>query len=278
MAVSPRKRRKRTPRKRRRASAPTWWRKALDTWPKKAAAAVGAAVFASAMSYFLGADFWSGVEKKVGTAGPPVQVTTITDIDRFDSGVVHLPEFVVDRPIGEVPPPPSGNAAEGRFAWGKEIGGVDAFASLIRVVISGKAKAPVLLQSLRIRVVDRRRPLSGTLLSYSGRGQPQSVRYVQVDLAKEPPAWTYIGPEGKPGELFPLRVTESETEVFDIYAFATRGDVYWYLELDYTADGDQGTARIDDDGEPFRTTQSGAPGQRQYAWIHGRWRPLPDPG
>jgi hypothetical protein len=61
-----------------------------------------------------------------------VEITTLTDIDRFDSDVVHIPEFVVTRPIDEVPPPPNGDKPEGRYAWAKEMGGVDATGSLFR--------------------------------------------------------------------------------------------------------------------------------------------------
>ena len=134
MAVSPRKRRRRSPRKAKRASSTQWWRTALDTWPKKIAAAVGGALFASAMSYFIGADFWHGVERKVGTAGPPVQITTLTDIDRFDSDLGHFPEFIVDRPIERSLVPRTATrrraVTDGRRRWA----GVDASASLIRVV------------------------------------------------------------------------------------------------------------------------------------------------
>ena len=272
MAVRPRRRRKRTPRKRSRASAPPWWKTALDTWPKKAAAAVAGALFASAMSYFLGADFWSGVEKKVGTAGPPIRITTITDIDRFESRAVHIPEFLVDRPIQRVPRPPNGNSFEGRFEWAKALGGVDAEASLIRVVVAGKTKSPVLLQGLRFKLVDSRPALKGTLLSYMGIGAAQGVRYIEVNLGNHPPTWKYLGLEGQPEEHFPLRVTESDSEVFDILAYGPRGDDYWQLALDYTADGEQHSATIDDDGEPFHTTRSRVAGQRTYVWDRGHWR------
>jgi len=101
---------------------------------------------ASGVSYFIGADFWKGVEKKIGTAGAPVEVTMLTDIDRFNSDVVHIPEFVVTRPISEVPRPPSGNNSDGRWAWAKKMGGVDVTESLFRTVVAGKEASPVALQ------------------------------------------------------------------------------------------------------------------------------------
>jgi hypothetical protein len=51
--------------------------------------------------------------------------------------------------------------------------------------------------------------------------------------------------------------------------------VSWHLELDYTADGEQGTIKIDDRGKPFRTTESRARNQKGYGWLNGRWQPLP---
>jgi len=125
-----------------------------------------------------------------------------------------------------------------------------------------------------VKVVDRRPPLKGTLLTYTGVGAPQSVRYIQIDLSKSPPKWDYIGPEGKPEEHFPLRVTASDSEVFDVQAFTLKGDGSWYLEFDYTANGEQGAFRVDDHGKPFRTTEGSAPGQDPYAWINGRWELL----
>jgi hypothetical protein len=235
------------------------------------AAAIAAALLASGTSYFIGADFWRGVEEKVGTADAPVQAVTITDVDRFDSDVAHVPEFVVPRPVGQIPPPPNGDSEEGRWSWAHDLGGVDASSSLMRVTITGRESAPVILQALRVRVDERRPPLRGSLISYLGLGAPQSVRYVEVDLAVDPPTWKFIGEEGEAEDHFPLRVSASETEVFDVQVLRVRGDVSWYLELEYTADGEQGVARIDDNGTPFRTTEADPGAQDFVAWQDGRW-------
>jgi hypothetical protein len=235
------------------------------------AAAVAAALLASGTSYFIGADFWRGVEETVGTADAPVQAVTITDVDRFDSDVVHVPEFVVPRPVGQIPPPPNGASEEGRWSWAHDLGGVDAASSLMRVTVTGRESAPVILQGLRVRVDERRPPLRGSLISYLGLGAPQSVRYVEVDLAVDPPTWRFVGEGGEAEDHFPLRVSASETEVFDVQVLRVRGDVAWHLELEYTADGEQGVARIDAGGSPFRTTEVHAGAQEFFAWEDGRW-------
>jgi hypothetical protein len=67
-------------------------------------------------------------------------------------------------------------------------------------------------------------------------------RAVHPDRSDEEPAEVGLHrAEGQAQEHFPLRVSSSDSEVFDIQAFTLRGDVSWYLEFDYTADGDQGT-------------------------------------
>jgi hypothetical protein len=211
------------------------------------------------------------VEEKVGTADAPVEATAITDIDRFDSDVVHIPEFVVPRPIDRIPAPPNGDSPEGRYRWARDLGGVDASSTLTRVTITGADSTPVILQGLRVRVDERRPPLRGSHLGYFGVGAPQSVRYVEVDLSADPPSWRFIGQEGEPEEHFPLRVSASETEVFDVQAVKARGDVSWHLELEYTADGEQDVLRIDDHGQPFRTTEVDSAVQDFYGWLNGRW-------
>lgn len=246
-------------------------RNALKTWPRKLAAAIAAALVASGTSYFLGADFWRGVEEKVGTADAPAQASAITDIDRFDSDVVHIPEFVVPRPIDRIPAPPNGDSPEGRYRWAHDLRGVDASSTLTRVTITGAESTPVILQGLRVRVDERRPPLRGSHLGYFGVGAPQSVRYVEVDLSADPPTWRFIGQEGEPEEHFPLRVSASETEVFDVQAVKARGDISWHLELEYTADGEQDILRIDDHGQPFRTTEIDSAVQDFYGWLDGRW-------
>jgi hypothetical protein len=100
------------------------------------------------------------------------------------------------------------------------------------------------------------------------------VRYVEVDLSTHSPTWEFIGREGEPEEHFPLRVSASEAEVFDVQACCARGDVSWHLELEYTADGEQGAVRIDDDGKPFRTTERDPSVQDAYGWLEGRWASL----
>lgn len=57
-----------------------------------------------------------------------------------------------------------------------------------------------------------------------------------------------------PAKDFPYRVSSTDVEVFHIDAHVEGHDVTWYLELEWTSGGRSGTLRIDDRGEPFRTS------------------------
>jgi hypothetical protein len=260
-----------------RSSARSFLSEGLKTWPRRIAAAIGGAVLASAVGYFLGADFWSGVSERAGLAPEPVRVDVITDVDRFasDSGVLHIPTFVVPRPITAIGPPPNGKQAEGRYTWAHQMGGVDSIETLIRASVSGTSSAPVVLQDLQIHVIERRRPLEGSQLTYTGLGAPISVRFIDVNLDQEPPTWEYLDSQGEPTDHFPFEVTETETEVFDIRAFTLRCDCVWTAELHYSTEGEEGAITIDNDGRPFRTTAFSEEAQGEYHWANGRWRATP---
>jgi hypothetical protein len=260
-----------------RSSARSLLSVGLKTWPRKIAAAIAGAVLASAVSYFLGADFWSGVSERAGLAPEPVRVDVITDVDRFasDSGVVHVPTFVVPRPITAIGPPPNGKQPEGRYTWAHQMGGVDSTETLIRASVSGTSAAPVVLQDLQIHVNERRRPLEGSNLTFQGLGAPINVRFIEVNLDHEPPTWEYLDSQGEPADHFPFEVTETETEVFDIAAFTLRCDCLWTAELHYSTEGEEGAITIDNDGRPFRTTAVSEEAQGQYYWFNRRWRASP---
>jgi hypothetical protein len=85
----------------------------------------------------------------------------------------------------------------------------------------------------------------------------------------------YVDSTGAEEVPFPYRVSQTEQEVFDIYAFTLRNYVQWRLRLAYTDDEGSRTVVIDDGGEPFETTAHGGsdplPGQHAYFWSRGEW-------
>lgn len=246
----------------------------LGTWPGKLAALVLTGIIGSGIAYAFGANFWHGVSKRIGTAAPPLRVQVITDPDQFRSGVVDLPEFVIRRPIGEIPAPPSGNDSAGRYAWAHRLGAVDAGESVVRLTLSATSGAPVILQNARLVVVGRHPPIrDGAFISYAGQGAPQSVRYFDANLDRQPPELQYIGSRGGPEARFPLKVTEAESEIFDVYAHTEACLCAWVVDLTYTADGEDRTVRVDDHGRPFELTPGFTVADLAGESLGGTWAP-----
>lgn len=65
----------------------------------------------------------------------------------------------------------------------------------------------------------------------------------------------------------PLWVDESEPIVFYVTARTEAHDVRWYLELDWSSGAREGTLRVDDGGEPFRTSAVGD--QTEWGYLIG---------
>ena len=101
------------------------------------------------------------------------------------------------------------------------MGGVDAFATVLRLVIRGRSEAPVTLHGLEVEIVARRPPLAGTLLTYDGQGAGQEVRHFKIDLDEQPPIVASVSDKGSEEVPFPYRVSRTELEVFDIFAFSS---------------------------------------------------------
>jgi hypothetical protein len=223
-------------------------------------------------------------------APPPVLHAQVeTDLARFRSDAPHVPVFVIPRPLAEIGRPPDGDdlavsAAPRRYAWAHGLGGVDAMETLIRVSLSGTTPAATDLQELRVELVRCGPPLKGHLVTYDGLGSGIGARYFSIDLDSDTPAAEYVNAKGRlrRDQPFPLRVTDSDQEVFDVTATITRRDCEWRLLLDWTAGERKGTAVIDDDGKPFRTTSGGSAdgpvaGLKAVTWDpdSGRWAVRP---
>jgi hypothetical protein len=228
-----------------------------------AAAAVATAVLGFVVPQVLGT-----IKTKV--VPPPVlHAQVITDVARFRSNAPHVPEFVIPRPLAQIGRPPDADdvdpdfpellairSAPLRYAWAHGQGGVDATETLVRVGLSGAGPAATDLPQLRVRLGRCRAPLQGRLVTYTGLGSGIGAKYFSIDLDSETPVAEYVDAKGrvKRRQPFPLRITDSDQEVFDVSAGISRGDCEWTLLLDWTAGNRQGTTVIDDHGKPFRTT------------------------
>lgn len=127
----------------------------------------------------------------------------------------------------------------------------------LRLVAAGDRARPVLIQDMRLRVLTRRAPLSGTLVYGPPQGEASAVT-VGFDLDERRPIARRVdrfGALGKP--YFSGRfVTLARGEPIEFYAQAFTDTCYceWELDLDVVADGVVHTVVARDGDRAFRTT------------------------
>ncbi|MFF7254336.1 helix-turn-helix domain-containing protein [Streptomyces microflavus] len=202
-------------------------------------------------------------------AAPPFTWTSDDHVWKYGCGHTYL----VGGPPAAVPPPPAEADAE---SWATALGAVHAGETGVRITLQGTDERAVVLEALRIRVVERREPAEGRVHRMSsGCGGALTPRMFDVDLdVARPVARSVPGNdtgEPIPAVSFPYRVSASDPEVFLVTGRAARCDCDWVAELRWSSGGRSGTVRIDDDGRPFRT--SGAPGRpvHDYDFVTRRW-------
>ncbi|HEY5989046.1 MAG TPA: hypothetical protein VIV12_22105, partial [Streptosporangiaceae bacterium] len=69
---------------------------------------------------------------------------------------------------------------------------------------------------------------------------------------------------------FPYTVSPHDPENFQVMAYTDRNDVLWRLALDWVCGGKNGTAIIDNNGQPFRVAQPEAPQVTAGHYAHMR--------
>lgn len=202
-------------------------------------------------------------------AAPPFTWTSDDHVWKYGCGHTYL----VGGPPAAVPPPPAEADAE---SWATALGAVHAGETGVRITLQGTDERAVVLEALRIRVVERREPAEGRVHRMSsGCGGALTPRVFDVDLdVARPVARSVPGNdtgEPIPAVSFPYRVSVSDPEVFLVTGRAARCDCDWVAELRWNSGGRSGTVRIDDGGRPFRT--SGAPGRpvHDYDFVTRRW-------
>ncbi|MFD8007420.1 helix-turn-helix domain-containing protein [Streptomyces mirabilis] len=169
--------------------------------------------------------------------------------------------YLVNRKAEQVPPPPNESDARG---WVTALGGVAGQEQMLALTVQGSGKATVVLEGLHVRVVGKDAPLAWNDYAMGvGCGGGVETKSFAVDLDAGRPVTT-----PKAGQRdFPYKVSESDPEVFYVFADARAHDVSWYLELDWSSGARSGTVRIDDNGKPFRT--SGNVGRPAYDYPLG---------
>ncbi|MFJ3585198.1 helix-turn-helix domain-containing protein [Streptomyces sp. NPDC090127] len=208
-------------------------------------------------------------------AEPPAPLTWTVASHLWKNGCGHT--YLVER----TPPPPP-EAADAR-SWAAAQRAVDGGETLVRVSVQGKGAAAVVLQALHVRVVERGAPLPWAAYRMDdGCGGAVTPRRFEVNLDRPRPlaraldGYDASGEEGRtlPAVSFPYTVSAAEPEELLVSAGAAGCDCRWYLELEWSSEGRRGTARIDDDGRPFRTSAPRGP-VFAYDPVGLRWAPTP---
>ena len=155
-------------------------------------------------------------------------------------------------------------------SWARRQGGVRAQEDAFRIVLRGREESPVIVNGLSARVLTTRTPPSGWFNGWDGCGAAVDTRLVEIDLNRKPPSTTWYNKNGEKIDPLTLQVSATDQEVIDVYAYTSRVEVEWVLEVSYTSAGKDGVLRIDDHGKPFVLTAldnavgyvySGGPGQ-----------------
>ncbi|WP_329336284.1 helix-turn-helix domain-containing protein [Streptomyces sp. NBC_00663] len=172
--------------------------------------------------------------------------------------------YLIDKPPGEVPPPPIEQDAA---AWVAATGAVSSGEQYVTLTVQGTGAETVVVKDLTVHMAGKRSPVAWNdyAMGYPGVGCGGNVptRSFTVALDATRPA---VVPEAGHRD-FPFKVSESDPEVYYIRADASAYDVSWYLELDWSSGSRSGTLRIDDGGKPFRT--SGNNGRPAYEFPLG---------
>jgi hypothetical protein len=183
-----------------------------------------------------------------------VPLTWTADSQVWDGGCDH--DYVIAKPPRQVPPPP---APQDAAAWAATQDAVHGHETEVRISVQGRSDTAVILQDLRVRVIGRTKPAQGNAYSMAqGCGSDMTPRYFAVDLDKDRPVAHSVPAVNQgvpqPTVNMPYRVSARDPEELLVKATTDGCDCRWYLELDWSSEGRTGTVRIDDHGQPFRTT------------------------
>ncbi|MYQ42510.1 Helix-turn-helix domain-containing protein [Streptomyces sp. LamerLS-316] len=164
--------------------------------------------------------------------------------------------YLLDEKPDDVPPNPP---PQDRRSWARALGGVDGGDMKLALTLQGTSGEAVVLNALHVRVLGRNAALPWNAYSMgNGCGGGITPQSFDIDLDDSRPRSKPVAGEDAgvvvPAKDFPYRVSSTDVEVFHIDAHVEGHDVTWYLELEWTSGGRSGTLRIDDRGEPFRTS------------------------
>jgi hypothetical protein len=213
----------------------------------------------------------TGVKTEL-TREDPVLISYSSDPALFEKGQPDWTgySYVIPRSPQRLASPPRGKC-RARRSWAYGLNGADAGFTKLRVTAEGRAGGTVLIDSIEVKVLERRKPLSGShVVCPVGGGTPE-LRGVAIDLDRQPPTFQYADPRGEPRN-FAFTLKKGEVETFDIEAYAERCYCQWTARFVFVASGKRQTVRIGDERRPFRTTGLGK--ARSVVWDGRQWAPF----
>jgi hypothetical protein len=159
---------------------------------------------------------------------------------------------------------PPGKDADGWEKWARSQGAIDSDITELVITIQGRATSPVYLNDLSFYATSRTSTLAG--IHFSNRcGDAYTGRIFDVDLDRSPPRIDRSlglpeSPGGKPTAAIriPYKVSNTDGEVFSIYARTNKCICRWYGKLSWSTNGTNGYSIISDGGKTFET----APAER----------------
>jgi hypothetical protein len=152
-------------------------------------------------------------------------------------------------------------------------GGIDAGRTHLKISIEGLNRTPVLIESMRARVEDRREPIDDTLVACALEGVT-GVIGIGFDLDEQPSLARSIKKDGGLGRPFfehsSITVAEGEILPLAVTAFAEQCFCQWRIEIDAVVEGERQTFVIDDNGQPFQTTAAVKLPSHRVVWWGGK--------
>ncbi|QNP64616.1 transcriptional regulator [Streptomyces genisteinicus] len=183
--------------------------------------------------------------------------------------------YLMGRAPAEIPPPPP---PQDYRSWARALDGVDAGDLRLQLTATGKTRESVVITAVHVRITGRTEPLAWNAYSMGeGCGSGITPQTFDVDLDKPRPVLRPVaGQQGDitvPATDFPYKVASNDPQVFNLRLHTDSHDVRWHVEVDWSSGDRRGTLRIDDAGEPFRTSAlAGRPLHEYRPDLGGVWK------
>lgn len=175
--------------------------------------------------------------------------------------------FILPRPLSQLgtAPPAESLASWARLhgaatalPYGPQLGGVQ----MIMLTVKGTSSKPVTITELTFEAVDRQPPLAGPEVE-NPCGDAVTARYAVIDLDHKPPAIvkssankSLWGSDVRAEPIrFPYVVSEDDPETLLLIA-STHNFVSWRGRIKWGDGETSGTYTIDNEGQPFRTSDA----------------------